>query len=104
MTYQSMANLSKDQLFHDRVEECCLEQANQYKDDADYSNKQLANALIGGATSHSDQLFQLVIATPNFKNIDDATGVEDIEILSAVQYVWPIYATVVFPNPNPPAE
>lgn len=96
MSYESMAALSDDAAFRDRVLSCCSEQALVFKDDGRKDIAGLAKAVIA-SPSNALGLFELVCVSPNFKDVEDATKVPDIAILSAVQAEWPTYAGVMYP-------
>jgi hypothetical protein len=98
MTYDSMANLKEDTAFRDRVYVCCMEQALVFQNDGRYSIAALARQIIM-APNYAEGVFQLVVVSPNFKNVMDSTTVPDIEILAAVQQCWPTYAELMFPAP-----
>lgn len=101
MSYETMAGLAADTDLEGRVLACSKEQAAIFKDDGRYSMAALATAVLQNP-SNARGVFELVVVSPDFKEIEDGKDVTDGQILSAVQAVWPVYGEAAYPEP--PAE
>lgn len=100
MTYESQNELSKDPGFRGRVRMCVAEQAEVFVNDGRPEYQQLAYQAISALDPTTDQFVPLVSTRPAM-SVTSA----DLDILSAVQYVWPLvgarYVPVVVPLPPP---
>ena len=94
MSYATRSALGFDAAFRDRCIVCAREQALVYKDDADPAVAALADSILeNGGNAHG--LVDLVVVSPNFVDVEDGATVSDLEILSATQATWPVYAAAV---------
>jgi hypothetical protein len=101
MSYETMAALSADETFKGRVTACCQEQALIFKDDGRADIASLARVIIADP-SNAAGVFELVCVSPGIKDAADSASVTDGEILAATQAAWPVYAAVLFPQPDVP--
>lgn len=101
MSYESMAALSDDTGFRDRVLTCCSEQALVFKDDGREDIAALARAVIA-SPSNALPLFELVCVSPNLRDVTNSAQAPDADVLAAVQAQWPTYAAIAY-TPAPPA-
>lgn len=97
MSYQSQAALSFDAAFRDRSLACCKEQALIFKDDQRPEFNVLAWEIIADP-SVAHGVFELVCVQPGFTDVEVSSGIPDVEILSAVQVVWPTYGHTRLPD------
>jgi hypothetical protein len=100
MSYESMAALSDDEAFRDRVLSCCSEQALVFKDDGREDIAAFARAVIS-SPNNALPLFELVCVSPNFRDVTNSAQAPDADILAAVQANWPTYAAIAYPAPPP---
>lgn len=100
MSYESRADLATSPEFRERVLACAVEQALVFKDDGRADIAALADSILR-ATENAGGLVPLVAAAPGFGDALDQSAITDGDILSAVQYAWPVYAEVLYPAPAP---
>ena len=100
MSYASRAALARDPGFISRVVTCSKEQALVFMNDGRPDIAALGDAIVLSSTA-ALPLVELVAVSPNFVDVTDQTAVPDVEILSAVQAVWPTYAGVAYPAAEP---
>lgn len=97
MTYQSQNDLATNMAFRSRVRMCVAEQAEIFVADGRPEYKQLAYQAIAALDSTTDQFVPLVSVRPAM-SVDST----DVDIMSAVQYVWPIIGARYIPVEVPP--
>lgn len=98
MSYQAQNDLSTNPVFRGRVRMSVAEQAQIFVDDTRPEYQMLAHQAIGAIEATTDQFVPLVATRPGM-----TTESTDGDILSAVQYVWPMVGARYIPAP-PPAE
>jgi hypothetical protein len=101
MSFQTMADLSQDENFRERVTACATQQALIFKDDGRADIAALADAIVISSVNATG-LIPLVAVAPNFVDVTDQLTIPDEDILAAVQAQWPVYAAVAYPPPEAP--
>ena len=104
MSYQSQSNLGDDANFRGRVGACAIEQALVFTNDGRPDIAALADAVILTPGYGERTFAPLVAAQPGIKDVAAQDQVDDGQILSAVQAIWPAYAGIAYPPPPSPEE
>lgn len=104
MSYQSIAQLTKDPDFIDRSNACATQQADIYKDDANPEFAALAGEVVKGSAGPLATFVRMAAAGPGVGDrVDvgdgtiDQTLVTDADLLALTQANWPEVAKL-FPN------
>lgn len=100
MSYKSQAQLRTDQGFIARWTSCIVEQAMVFKDDARPEFVNLAQSVLRGDMIASQTWGRLLAEMPGFGEHEDQAEITDGDILSAVQFQWPVVAGLM---PIPPS-
>lgn len=96
MTYAQQDDLANDQEFRGRVRMCVAEQSEVFVTDDRPNYSQLAIQAVNSLETTTDMFVPLVAVRPGM-----SLQSTDLDILSAVQYVWPLVGARYIPPANP---
>jgi hypothetical protein len=97
MSYDEQNDLATDKNFRGRVRMCISEQAQIFVNDDRAEYKQLALQAITALDPTTDQFVPLVSTRPGM-----SVSSTDLDIMAAVQYVWPLIGSRYTPVELPP--
>lgn len=108
MSYQSQAQLVQDSAFYGRVTSSCVQQAAQFKTDADPANVAVADQCQKGRGDIYQAFTRLAAAGPGIADkVETPDGIDqslvtDADLLSLTQANWPVVAGLYFNSDGTP--
>lgn len=99
MSYEDQNDVATNKDFRSRVRMCIAEQAEIFVNDSRPEYKQLALQAITALDPTTDQFVPLVAVRPGM-----TTESTDLDIMAAVQYVWPLIGSRYTPMELPPMQ
>lgn len=102
MSYQSQHELQTDPTFVGRCQAAMTQQALVFKDDEQGDIAALADTVLRAGGQAETSFIEMLAASPGFaEKVETAEGIDqsliaDVELLAAVQALWPTVAALYF--------